>query len=66
MRLNTNPGPNSSETNELHANPGLRVRELSEAEIIERILQRTGPGSLMDDLAKYPMESSKLSRIRLR
>ena len=45
---------------------GIRVRELSETEIIERIVKRTGPGSLMNDLARMPAVPERIGRIRLR
>ena len=66
MRLNTNHGPVADAANELHANPALPIREITEDEIIARILERRGPGSLMDDLTRFPLDSARTQRIRLR
>ena len=66
MRLNTNQGLEKSTGNELHASPALAVREITEDEIVKRIVEKTGPGSLMDDLAKFPLHEERLERIRLR
>ncbi|MEE2680913.1 MAG: hypothetical protein VX641_00920 [Planctomycetota bacterium] len=60
MRLDTNHHPNP------HHPWGLCVRALSEEEIIERILERRGPGSLMSDLEDCALEPEPPARIRLR
>lgn len=56
-RMEANPG-----TEQIHE-VGIRVRELTEDEIVARILERSGPGSLLHDLDNMPPVPN---RIRLR
>ena len=66
MRLNQHADSEMTSTTNGLSQIGLRIRELSEAEVVEKILNRTGPGSLMDDLAKMPPVPEHIGRIRLR
>ena len=66
MRLNQNASTDTTSTTGQHSEIGFKVRELSEDEIVDRILKKTGPGSLMDDLSKMPPVPERIGKIKLR
>ena len=66
MKIRTNESPRQHETVSGSFPNNVQLNRIEEDEIIARILERTGPGSLMDDLEKTPLVSERLQRMRLR
>ena len=66
MKINTNESRRQGKGISGSLAQDIQLNQFDEEEIIGRILERTGPGSLMDDLEKTPLVSERMQRMRLR